>query len=224
MLAVHMPRALHRETLLQLWPGLPGEQATHSLHVAVSSLRSLLAPQAPRGSARMVERRGETYVLVLPPGSSADLLAFDEAAEEARRARRAGRVAAEVDALTRATGLYRGELLPEDGAAEWVVGERERVRLSAALGCARLAELRTAAGDPEDAVVVARRGVGIDPLADGCWRSLIAAYDRLGDSAAAARARREYVDVLHELGIPAQRRPGGGSGGQLTARDGSRPR
>ena len=32
----------------------------------------------------------------------------------------------------RAVSWYRGELLPEDGAAEWVVGERERLRLAAA--------------------------------------------------------------------------------------------
>jgi DNA-binding SARP family transcriptional activator len=205
MLAVHTPRAVHRETLLQLWPGRPTEQATHSLHVAISSLRSLLAPDGPRGSARMVERRGETYVLVLPPGSCADVLAFDRATEEAQRARRADRPVEEADALTRAVGLYRGELLPEEGTAEWVVAERDRVRLRAALACTRLAELHLAAGNPAEAVAVARRGLTADALADGCWRALITAFDRLGETAAAARARRDYVAVLHELGIPAQR-------------------
>jgi DNA-binding SARP family transcriptional activator len=205
LLALHTPRTVHRGTLLLLWPGLPDGQATHSLQVAVSSLRTLLAPDAPRGTSRLVERRGDGYALVLPPGSRVDIVAFEAALAEAERARAAGRLAVEVAALRRAMALYRGELFPEEGSAEWVVGERDRMRVRAAMACARLAEVHVAAGDLAAGVTAARRGVEIDPCADGSWRLLIHAYDRHGDTAAAARARREYAQVLDDLGIPSGR-------------------
>jgi hypothetical protein len=61
-------------------------------------------------------------------------------------------------------------------------------------------------------VAAARRGVEIDPYADAAWRMVIRACDRLGDSAAAARARRDYAGMLRSLGIPAPRvrRPSAG--------------
>jgi DNA-binding SARP family transcriptional activator len=201
LLAARTPQAVHREVLLGLWPGLPPGQATHSLQVAVSSLRSLLAPDAPRGSFRMIERSGETYALVLPPGSTADVLEVDTALRAADRARLAGDPAAEAAALDTALASYTGELLPEDGPAEWVVNDREQWRLRAAAACARLAELRLAAAEPQAAIEAARRGVGIDPFSDALWRTLIAGYARTGDTAAAAKARQEYAEVLSELGL-----------------------
>jgi DNA-binding SARP family transcriptional activator len=201
LLAARTPQPVHREVLLGLWPGLPPGQATHSLQVAVSSLRSLLAPDAPRGSFRMIERSGETYALVLPPGSTADVLEVDTALRAADQARLAGDPAAEAAALDTALASYTGELLPEDGPAEWVVNDREQWRLRAAAACARLAELRLAADEPQAAIEAARRGVGIDPFSDALWRALIAGYARTGDTAAAAKARQEYAEVLSELGL-----------------------
>jgi DNA-binding SARP family transcriptional activator len=212
LLAVHTPDAVHREMLLQLWPGLPDGQATHSLQVAVSSLRNLLVPDAPRGGARMLERRGESYVLVLPPGSTADVVRLRDDLAAGERARVAGRPSAEREALARAVSVYRGDLLPDDGSADWVVPERDRLRLRAAGACARLAELHVRSGELDESVSAARRGLEIDPFADAAWRMLIRACDRLGDSAAAARARRDYADMLRDLGVPLPRtvRPSAG--------------
>lgn len=201
LLAARTPHAVHREVLLALWPGLPPEQATHSLQVAVSSLRSLLAPGAPRGSFRMVQRTGQAYALVLPPGSSVDVVDLDTALQQAERARRSGRSDEETAALDRALAAYTGELLPEDGPAEWVVADRERWRLRAATACARLTELRLAVGELQATIDAARRGIAIDPFSDALWRALITASSRTGDAAAAARARRDYAEVLSGLGL-----------------------
>jgi len=75
-----------------------------------------------------------------------------------------------------------------------------------------LAELHVLAGDLDAAVVAARRGIEIDRFADASWRMLVRACDRLGDSAAAARARRDYAEMLHDLGVPVPRarRPSAG--------------
>jgi DNA-binding SARP family transcriptional activator len=187
--------------LLTLWPALPPAQATHSLQVAVSTLRAFLAPDMPRGSARMVDRVGDTYVLTLPPGSRSDVHNVATALGVADRAARDGDAATERAALGSALGAYRGELLPEDGPAEWVVAEREHWRLRVSGAAARLAHLHLGAEDPRAAVEAARRGLEIDPYCDPLWRALIDGHLRTGDTAGAARARRDYVAVLRELGV-----------------------
>jgi DNA-binding SARP family transcriptional activator len=153
----------------------------------------------------MVSRTGDTYALILPPGSSVDVIDFVAELTDADRARASGAVTAETAALERAVDLYRGDLLPEEGSAEWVVHERDRLRLRAAGACARLAELHLQAGESAEAAVAARRGVEIDPYADDSWALLIRASERSGNSAAAARARRDYAEMLDELGVPAGR-------------------
>jgi DNA-binding SARP family transcriptional activator len=210
LLAARSPHAVHREVLLTLWPGLPPGQATHGLQVAMSTVRAFLAPDAPRGSARMVDRVGETYALVLPPGSSSDVLDLGTALEAAHRAARDGDPVAERSALAVALTTYRGELLPEDGPAEWVVADREQWRLRVAAAAARLADLHLGADDPRAAVEAARRGLEIDPFCDPLWRTLVAGHARTGDTAAEAKARREYAAVLNELGVlPPPRVPEG---------------
>ncbi|MGH3901220.1 MAG: BTAD domain-containing putative transcriptional regulator [Pseudonocardiaceae bacterium] len=198
LLAIHTPQPVHRELLLQLWPDLSTDRAVHSLQVAVSSLRSLLAP-----GLSALQRHGEAYALVLPLGSEADVVEFAAALRAAQQARYVRDAGAERAALTRAVATYRGELLPEDGPAEWVTEVRERLRQQAATAAGRLAELELAGGDSRSAIDAARRGVDIDPFRDASWRVLIAACVEAGEPAAAARARRDYSDVLSTLGVPA---------------------
>ncbi len=203
LLAVHTPRPVHRESLLQLWPDLSADRAVHSMQVAVSSLRSLLAPGAGRGSPGTLQRHGDAYALVLPPGSEADVVEFEAALHAAQQARYARDADAERAAVAHAVAAYRGELLPEDGPAEWVTDARERLRQQAATAAGRLAELGLAGGDLRSAIDAARRSVDIDPFRDASWRVLIAACVKAGESAAAARARRDYAEVLSTLGVPA---------------------
>ncbi|OLT14837.1 hypothetical protein BJF78_17550 [Pseudonocardia sp. CNS-139] len=156
----------------------------------------------------MVHRRGDAYQLALPPGSDADVAEFRAAVRDAATARRAGDATAERRALAAAVDRYTGDLLPDDGPAEWVVDVRERLQIDAALAAGRLAELTYTGGDLTACVAAARRSVQIDRYCDSSWRLLITAYDRTGDRAAASRARREYRRVLADLGLA----PSGGTG------------
>lgn len=205
LLAIHMPLPVHREVLLQLWPDLPTDRAVRSMQVAVSSLRSLLALENPGGSFGTLERHGHSYVLVLPPGSAADIVEFANHLQAATQARYARNADAERGALAVAVAAYRGELLPEDGPAEWVIDARERLRQQAATATGRLAELELAGGEFRCAIDTARRSVDIDPFRDTSWRVLIAACTQAGEPAAAARARRDYTEILSTLDIPVPR-------------------
>lgn len=202
LLAAHVPEPVHRDTLLTLWPGSAPPAATHSLQVAISSVRGFLTPGVQRGEHRLIRRRDEAYLLALPPGSVADVADFRNALREAAAARRSDDPQAERIALAAAVDAYTGDLLPDDGPAEWVVDLRERLRIDAALSAGRLAELAFAAGDLPGGVEAVRRSVQIDRYCDSSWRLLISAYTRTGDLAAASRARQDYHGVLADLGIP----------------------
>lgn len=203
ILAMHAGRPVHRDTLIgALWPDTPLAQATRGLHVALSSLRGFLDEAVPDGGNRLLRRDGDAYRLALPPDGYADVAAFRDAIVAARRA---GAGQHRLRALRTAVQAYGGELLPEDGPAEWVLTEREALRRQAADAAAALAETElaeTAPGtDQIHAAAAAQRCVDIDPCHDTGWRLLITAHRRAGHAAAAARARRAYAAVLTSLGI-----------------------
>jgi DNA-binding SARP family transcriptional activator len=193
---------VHREAFLAaLWPDADPETAARLLHVAISSLRTVLEPGTARGGAGLVRRDGDAYRLGLPAGSEIDLVAFEVLLASAAASRAAGEDEAAADALRRALERYRGDLLPEDGPAEWLVEARDRARL-AAVGAARdLADLRLRAGDHAGAIQACLRGLAVDRYDDASWRLLVEAHDRAGDRSAAHRARRGYEQMLTDLGI-----------------------
>lgn len=202
LLAVHAGRPLHRELIADaLWGELDPAAAMHNLQVSVSALRSALEPGVPGRHSRVVVRDGESYTLALAPGSRSDVGEVDEALAAAARAARRGDVAGQRTALASAVAGYTGDLLPEDGPAEWVVPSRERYRTRVAEAAALLAELALTAGDYPAAVRAAQRSVEIDEYRDDAWRSLIGALRAAGEPAAAERAARAYSRMLHELGV-----------------------
>lgn len=202
VLALHAGRPVHKDRLVDwLWPGEGDVRVgTRNLQVAVSSLRQLLEPGVARGAAAVVVREGETYRLqVAPP--AVDLLEFDDLVALARHARAAGDAHRAVTSLEQALHLYRGDLLADEGSAEWVAGERDRLRLAAADAAQLLAELHLEGGRPAEAASAADRGLRIDQYRDGLWRLLIQAAEAAGDRAAARRHQDRYDTVLRDLGV-----------------------
>jgi DNA-binding SARP family transcriptional activator len=235
VLALHAGRPVHRDTLIgALWPDAGKSQATHGLHVTLSTLRSFLDGVLPGGGGQLLRRDGDAYLIETGPDRYADVAAFRAAIEAARRT--AGRPAeARLAALRVAVQTYSGELLPEDGAAEWVVHERAMMRQQAADAAAALAQAELTAGGAgccDRATAAAQRCVDVDPFHDNGWRLLITAHQRAGNLAAVARTRRDYATVLATLGVdpaatggpPALRGdPPGRGGSPPPARGGAQP-
>ena len=204
LLAMNAGRPVHRETLqLALWPDMDPESAARNLHVAVSSLRRVLEPGAARGASRLLVRDGDAYKLVLPENGELDLSRFERALHDAELARLAGEGPTAVTRLREALDLYAGDLLPEDGPADWIVERRERYRAEAVRASQHLAELLLARGDLAAAADVAGAGLRLERYHDPLWRTLIEAHQRAGEPGAAARARRDYQRTLAELGLHA---------------------
>lgn len=186
LLALQGGTPLHRERIIDcLWPEGDVKVGLRNLQVAISSLRQLVD----------VVRDGDSYRLAFEAdGAATDVASFWRAVESAKASRSAGDCRVALD-------VYTGDLLAEEGPAEWVTSERERCRLAAADVAQWLAERLLADGDTTGAIDAAERGLRIDVYRDALWRTLIAAYDAAGDPAASHRASARYKGVLDELGV-----------------------
>ena len=201
LLALSAGKPVHRDQLLAaLWPDDDARSGTRSLQVAVSALRQLFERQSGPGAASVLTRHGDGYMLSVGDGG-ADVVVFAQAIEQGRTARLAGSDDGTIAALGLALATYRGELLVEEGNAEWVLEPRDRYRMMAADAAQSLATALLAVGDQPGAVAACERGLEIDRYRDGLWRALIAAHEHNGDRVAAARTAKSYQSVLEDLGI-----------------------
>jgi DNA-binding SARP family transcriptional activator len=172
---------------------------TRSLQVAVSSVRQcLIASGLDECSVR---REGDAYALRLD-GAFDQLREFERLVRLARRCEATGERLAASRARSAGLDLYAGELLPEAGPAEWVAGERDRLRSLAAEVAAEAARGALAAGELAAGVRAARRSLELEPYHDPAWLLLTDLLERLGDYSAAAVCRRDHARALAELGLP----------------------
>jgi DNA-binding SARP family transcriptional activator len=201
LLAMHAGAPVHREVIQDaLWPDADAAAGARSLHVALSALRRLMDEVAAPLDGRLVAREGDAYRLDVGP-DDVDLGRFERAIAAGRAAKARGAVAAA--AFTQAIDLYTGELLPEEGPAEWVSEPRDHYRASAVEAAQGLAEEALLIGDHVTAVRACRFGLEIDRYQDAFWRMLILAREQAGDAGAASRDRRDYALVLEALGVEA---------------------
>lgn len=207
LLAIHAGDPVHREVLQEaLWPESDGETGARNLHVAISSLRQALEPGVLRGGFTLLTREGDAYRLAAPADADVDLIQFSRAVSAGRMARLRGERIEAIGFFRQALELYGGELLPEDGPADWVLELRERYRGHLLETARALAELLLQQEQWAEAAQVCATGLWVDRYHDPLWRLLIDARERAGDPGAASRARQEYARVLTELGLE---QPGG---------------
>lgn len=203
LLALHAGHAVHRDLLAAaLWAEMNTASALHNLHVSISSLRHAISASVFVPGDRIIVRHGETYALAAGSGFTADLASFDDALRDGATARTSGDVLGAASCLRTAVDLYAGDVLPEDGSAEWVVGARERYRLRAAEAATSLAQLELKLGNGDASIAAAARAVEFDPWRDSSWKTLIVVSRHAGDIAAAERASRAYSRMLSSLGVP----------------------
>jgi DNA-binding SARP family transcriptional activator len=211
VLAVHAGRPVHRDHLIELiWPDAAPTPGNHSLQVAISALRGVLEPSVPRNRRELLRREGQGYLLVLANPDDHDIRRLERMLDEASGARRSGDSEAEYARLATAIELYTGEMMSDGDPAEWLLGERDRLRTNVAAACERAAALAAEAGRHADAVRHAERGLELDQYRDGLWRVFVRALRAGGHPVAAARAEARYDSVLADLGVvdrdPARRR------------------
>jgi DNA-binding SARP family transcriptional activator len=209
LLAAHAGRPIHREALsAAFWPDADPDAAGRNLNVALSALRrELTEPDGAEPS--ILQREGDAYRLVVPPGGRVDLLELEAAVSEGRSARSRGARDASIERYRDALAVGVGELLPEDGPAEWAVELRDAARRELVEAAQGLAELLLD-DDPGGAAAACEAGLRIDAHHDPLWRLLIEARQRAGDRAAASSVQQAYERMLERLGLagePASENP-----------------
>jgi DNA-binding SARP family transcriptional activator len=199
MLAVNLASGVHRRVLCdELWPDDDEEAATRKLQVAVSSIRRVLDQH---GCPGVLVRRGDVYALDAAAGVTCDVGDLERAAADGRAFAAQGAAGHAEPARRRALELYAGELLPEEGAAEWVVRARDVLRALVAETARALGQHLLDAARFREAADVCRSGLAVDRYSDPLWRLLVTSLDADGDLAETARASAQYDEVLAELGI-----------------------
>jgi DNA-binding SARP family transcriptional activator/tetratricopeptide (TPR) repeat protein len=173
-------RSHSRETLaVRLWPGVLDESARASLRTALAQLRAALGPNA----SRFLKATRERVELAGPEEVWTDV-------GELERLLAAGEIQAPL-------ASWCGELLTglED---DWVYERRDelRERLCEAIGQA--AAEAEAGGDLQTALLLTRRQVGLDALAEESQRELIRRLACVGDRAAALAAYDRFSVRLRE--------------------------
>jgi DNA-binding SARP family transcriptional activator len=202
LLALRAGVPVHRDILLDtLWPDLPYESGVRNLQVTVSRLRTLLEPGERRGPAPLLARDEQCYGLGLGRDLTSDVREFDRRSAACLRPAGDTRTEWRGEALRAALDWYGGELLPEEGAGEWVVEERRRLRVRAARLSAALAVWELRQGRAHAAALAAERSLALDPYLDEAWHTLVAAWDAAGAPAAAENSRRAYARTLDALGV-----------------------
>lgn len=202
ILTMHAGTPVHRDQLIDvLWRVDDRDAALRRLPVLVSTVRRHLEPDAEPGDWSLLLRRGEAYVLQPPTGTYVDVHVVDDAAAVARAAHGRGAHAEEMAAHEQILAAYAGELLPEVGAAEWVVDEREHYRVQVARSAQSLAAWHLFGNDAPATIEAARAGLRVDRYRSGLWSLLADAHRAAGDLAAAARVEEEHQAVLEELGV-----------------------
>ena len=203
LLALSAGRPVHREVIISaLWPEAEADTARRTLHVGLTALRHALEPGAGRGGSSLLIRDGEAYQLALTDDTEVDVLEFEASMAQGEARRAAGDREGATAAFERALWLHTDDLLPEEGPAEWVVDERDRLRSRAADAAQALVELHAARGDTSSAAMACLRGLHLDRYRDPLWRMLIAIQEQAGDIAAATHTRQRYAELLAELGLP----------------------
>jgi DNA-binding SARP family transcriptional activator len=198
LLAFHAGRPVHREVLMEsLWPDVDPDAALHSLQVAVSALRKVI----PAGSAAAISRQGDTYLLELPADAYCDVRAFRAWIGSAATASTQGDHRRAFDDACRAADAYRGDLLLDEGPAEWVVSDRDVLRQEMVRACAIAAEAAIKLGLPGDAARLSERGLSVDRYADALWRLQVEALEQSSDKASAERVRRSWQEMMEDLGV-----------------------
>ena len=142
-----------------------------NLQVAISSLRRLLDDHS-RGGSALVRRDGPAYVLALPDVGCADVAVFAAARDEARRRSRHGDEALVLDAGDRALVAYGGDLLPEQGPADWAVGLRRQLAADAAELALLVGETALGVGSHDVAAAACARdwtSTATTTGCGGCW-------------------------------------------------------
>lgn len=182
-LALNHGRSHSRSTLVgRFWGESPESVARKNLRTDIWRIRTVLEPAGVEpGSCLAVSQDG--VALASSADHWLDIHEFEETLDQAGTGEPGE---AQAGLLRHAVELYRGDLL--DGVYDdWVIFERERLRLRYLDALDRLIRHHDARGEWTEAAAFAQRLLANDPLREHVHRAVIRCNLALGDRAGALR-------------------------------------
>ncbi len=185
--------AHHRDALVGLfWAEVPEEKAKRSLRVALSNLRKILPDAIDATRTTVAFNRAVPHRIDVEAFEAFLRPAMENASDDPDA----------LAALEAGTDLYRGDFLADvrikDAPAfeEWLIVERERLRLLMLRALQRLIRHATAAGRVDDAIHWLHRLLVLEPLQESAQRQLMLALARRGQLTEALAQYEDYRRVL----------------------------
>jgi predicted ATPase/DNA-binding SARP family transcriptional activator len=196
-LVLHRDVPQQRQHLAFLfWPDATEAQARNNLRQLLHQLRQAFPAMEHFLSA-------DTHMLHWHPVTPfyLDVAEFEQALTLADAATQRHDQRARQNALEQADAIYRGELLP-GCYDEWILPERDRLRLRHLQVLAELLRLFEVQGDTVTAIRYAQRLIGLDPLSEDLYRHLMRLFALNNDRASALHVYHTCVTTLQrELGV-----------------------
>jgi DNA-binding SARP family transcriptional activator len=184
-----------RDELAGLFWGECSQQNAHDcLNTALWRLRAKLRPTEPAGAGHLVTNYLGEVGFSQMDGCWLDIVEFEalwqrvcEAAPEPRPR--------DLEDLGRLIALYQGDLL-EGFYEDWVVPQRERLRLIYLNSLARLMDYYRLNDDPRRSLEYGQRILASDPLREDVHREIMQLYLDLGQRAMAVQQYRTCCAIL----------------------------
>jgi predicted ATPase/DNA-binding SARP family transcriptional activator len=171
-----------------LWPDADPSRLRNNFHVTMHRLRKSL------GAAEWIVVDGDTYALDRSRGLDFDAETFEREANAAIANR--DKQARNLERLSRAVELYRGEFFENAKDGEWYHPIRNRLRDLYARALDTLGRAHLAAANYPAAAATYQRLVNLDELDEDATRKLMTALEKQGDEAGAKRAYRRLAAAL----------------------------
>jgi len=189
-----------REVLMEVfWPESSPEASRNSLNVAIHGLRRVL--REAKDVPIIIYSRG-TYRLHGDVRLWLDVEEFDRLVDRGRRHEDVDETDQATAAYEFATGLYRGEFLPDDPYDDWAALSRERLRLAYLDTLGRLSNLHFNAERYAASANLCQRIIEQDPCREDAHRRLMRCFTRQGQPHLALIQYRACVRALEsELGV-----------------------
>jgi DNA-binding SARP family transcriptional activator len=198
------PRALLAE---ELWPDDDPAKLSNRLSVALATARAVLDPDKTRDSDHFIAADKDAMRLRLEH-VAVDVEDFLAAATPALALARDGRAVEARPALTEAATSYGGDFLEEDAYEDWSRDLRDEARATY-IGVVRaLAEISTADGHGDAAVVHYLQVLAKDPWDEGAHLGIVRSLEAARRHGEARRHYRDYTARMAELDLPAAPFPG----------------
>jgi non-specific serine/threonine protein kinase len=189
------PQPRHHLAFL-LWPDTLEPQARTNLRQLLHGLKQTL-PEADR----FVHTDAKTLQWRPDAPFRLDVAEFERACAQAEAAAQQADLHALRVALEQAIAVYPGDLLPSC-YDDWILPERERLRLAVTEALERLLLLLESQDQPRAAIAYAQRLLRHDPLREDTYRALMRLHAACGDRAGVLRVYHTCASVLErELGV-----------------------